>query len=133
MASKIHLERTIHPAITTDQNIEAIGRIVIRDRQISVRRLAYELPILTTTIYEIMSNHLGMKNVSTRWIPKLLTPIQRDNRVDCCQELLQKSEVNPDNYFDRIVTGNETWVYYYDRLSQQETKVWKKAGEETPT
>ena len=63
--------------------------------------------------------HLDMKKVSTRWIPKLLTPIQRDNRVDCCQELLQENEVSPDNYFHRIVTGDETWIYYYDLLSEQ--------------
>ena len=64
-----------------------------------------------------MSNHLGMKKVSTRWVRKLLTPIQRVNRVDCCQELLQESEVNPDNYFHRFVIGDETWVYYYNPLS----------------
>ena len=63
-------------------------RIVMRDRQISVRRVAYEWGISTTTVYEIMINQLGMKKVSTRWVPKLLTPIQRTNRVDCCQELL---------------------------------------------
>ena len=89
------------------------------DRQISVYRLAYELAIPKTTIYEIISNYLGMKKISTRWIPKLLTPIQRANRLDCCQELLQDSEINPNNYFDCIVTGDETWVYYYDLLSQQ--------------
>ena len=74
-----------------------------------------------------------MKKVSTRWVPKLLSPIQHPTLVDCCQALLQASEVNPDDYFDRIVTGDETWVYYYDPLSQQEAKVWKKSGEETPT
>ena len=75
-----------------------------------------------------MSNHLGMKKVSTRWIPKLLTSIQRANHVDCCQELLQENEVNPDNYSDRIVTGDETWIYYYDPLSEQEVV---KAGRNT--
>ena len=93
--------------ITTDENIGTIQRIIVRDRQISVRRLAYELPITTTTVYEIMSNHLGMKKVCTRWTPKLLTPIQHANRVDCYQELLQESEVNPNNYFHRIVIGDE--------------------------
>ena len=39
MFSKIHLERTCLSTITADQNIEAIERIVMRDRQISVRRL----------------------------------------------------------------------------------------------
>ena len=74
--------------ITPDQNIQAVKRIVIHNRQISVRRVAYESDMPTTTVYGIMSNHLGMKKISTRWIPKLLKPIQRANRVDCCQELL---------------------------------------------
>ena len=38
----------------------------MRDQEISVRRVAYELSIPTTTVYEIMSDHLGMKKVSTR-------------------------------------------------------------------
>ena len=95
----------------------------MRDWQISARRLPYELPIPTTTVYQVMSNHLGMNKVSIRWVLKLLTSIQRANRVDCCQELLQENEVNPDNYVDRIVTGDTTWAYYYDLLSQREAKV----------
>ena len=58
-----------HPStITTDENIEAIERIVMHDRQVSVRRLSYELPIPTPTVYEIMSNHLNIK-ISARWVP----------------------------------------------------------------
>ena len=64
--------------ITTDENIEAIER---RDRQISTHRPAYELTILTTTVYEITSNHVSMKKVSTRWGPKLLTSIQHSQIV----------------------------------------------------
>ena len=65
--------------ITADENIEAVERTVMRDRQISIRRLAEELPI----IQEIMNNHMGMKKVCTRWVPKLLTSVQRANRVHC--------------------------------------------------
>ena len=89
------------------------------DWKISVRRIAYELYIPTTTVYEIMINDLSMKKVSTRWGPKLLTPIKRANHMDCCQELLQEREVNPNNYFHRFVIGDEIWVYYHDLLSQQ--------------
>ena len=63
-----------------------------------------------------------MNKVSTKWVRKLLPPIPIVNCVDCCQELLQESEVNADKYFHRIVTGDETWVYYYDPLSQQEAR-----------
>ena len=57
--------------ITTHENVEAVERIVMRDRQISIRRLAEELAI----IHEIMNNHMGMKKVCTRWVSKLLTPV----------------------------------------------------------
>ena len=117
--------RTNRPStITTDENIALVERIVMRHRQISVRRIAYKLTILTTTVYEIISNHLGMKKVSTRWVSNLLASVRRANRVNCCQELLRESEVNSDNYFHRIVTSDETWVvYYYDLLIQQKVKI----------
>ena len=83
------------PTITADENIEGVERIVMRDRQISIRRLPEELAI----IHEIMSNHMGMKKVCTRWVPTLLTPIQLANSVDCYQELLQQSKVNPAKFF----------------------------------
>ena len=51
--------------ITIDENIEAVEPIVMHNRQVSVRRFAYELAIPKTTIYEIMDNQLGMK-VCTR-------------------------------------------------------------------
>ena len=67
------------PTISADENIKVVERIVMRDRQISIRRLAEELII----IHEIMNNHMDMKKVCTRWVLKFLTPIQRSNRVHC--------------------------------------------------
>ena len=118
--------------ITANENIEAVERIVMHDQQISIRCLAKELTIPKTIIHEIMNNHMGMK-VCTQWVLKLLTPIQRANSVDCCQELLQQSEVNPAEFFDCIVTGDEFWIHHYDPLSQLEAKVWKRLDEQTPT
>ena len=89
--------------------------------------------IAKTTIHEIMNNHMGMKKVCTQWVPKLLTPIQHANRADCCQELLQQSDVNPAKFFDCIVTDDESWTHHYDSLSQLEAKVWKRLDEQTPT
>ena len=73
-----------HPStITADENIETVERIAMRDRRISICHAAYELDIPKFTIHQIMNNHMGMKKVCTRWVPKLLTPIQRANRVYC--------------------------------------------------
>ena len=72
--------------ITANENIKAVERIVMRDRQMSIRPVAEELVI----IHEIMNNHM---KVCTRWVPKLLTPIQHANRVDCCQERCKSGQV----------------------------------------
>ena len=76
---------------------------------------------------------MGKKKVCTQWVLKSLTPIQRANRVDCCQELLKQSDVNPAKFFDFIITGDESSMHHYDLLSQLEAKVWKRLGEQTPT
>ena len=119
--------------ITTQENIEIVERIGIRNRQVSVRRLAEEIAIPKITIHEIMDNQMSMKKVCTWWILKLLTPIQHANLVDYCQELLQQGEVNLAKFFDCIVTGDEFWIHHYDPPSQLEAKVWKRLGEQTPT
>ena len=111
--------RIDHPStITADENIEAVERIVMRDQQISIRRLAGELAI----IHEIMNNHMGTKKVCTRWAPKLFTPIQRANRMDCCQELLQQSKVNLAKFSDCIITGDESWIHHYDPLASWKSR-----------
>ena len=98
--------------ITTGENIEDGGRIVMRDRQISARRIAHELAIPKTTIPEIMDNQLGATKACTWWVPELLTSTQCGSHVDCCQELLQQNEANPANFFDSIVTDNESWIHH---------------------
>ena len=51
---------------TTEENIKAVERIVMCDRQISVRRVADELDIPKTIVHEIMTIHLGMRKVCVR-------------------------------------------------------------------
>jgi hypothetical protein len=51
----------------------------------------------------------------------------------CCEELLLESEVGTSNFFGRIITGDECWIYHYDPLSQAKAKVWKKPDEQIPT
>ena len=109
--------------ITSQENIEAVERIVMRNRQVSASCLPEELGISKTIIHEIMNNQLNMKKVCVWWILKLLTPIQRAHRVDCCQELLQQSEVSPDNFFHSIVTCDVFCIRHYDPSSRLEGKI----------
>ena len=96
---------------------------------LSVRRVADELSIWKTSIYEMISDYLGMKKVSMRWVTERLTPLQRANRVDCCEELLKNCNQDLTGFFSRIPPGDETRIHYYDLLSQHKATIWKKPDE----
>ena len=119
------------PTVMTNESIRAVEEVVMRDRQISVRRIADELGISKTSFYEIMNDYLGMKKVCTRWVPKLFTSLQRTNRADCYEELLENCKQDSVGFFDRIMMRVEMWIHHYDPLSQQEAETWTKSGKQT--
>jgi len=61
-----------------------------------------------------------MKKVYTKWVPKLLTPLQRANRVECCEELLQETKEDSIGFLGRIVAGDETWIHHYEGVMVDE-------------
>jgi hypothetical protein len=63
--------------------------------------------------------YLVMKKVSTRWIPKLLTPDQKLVRKEISQENLISLQA-PDSFFSQIVTGRYQW----DPPTKQESMQW---------
>ena len=61
----------------------------------------------------------------------MLTPEQKG----CCQqfneEYLDMLRAKPENFFSRIITGDETWVNY-DPETKQESMQWKHKRSSTP-
>ncbi|CAF3559456.1 unnamed protein product [Rotaria sp. Silwood1] len=74
-----------------------------------------------------------MTKVCSRWVPHLLTPDQRHERVRACQELLARYSIERNDFIFRIITGDESWMYYYQPESKQSSKQWKRADSPPPT
>ena len=53
-----------------------------------------------------------MKRVSTKFVPRLLTEDQKNNRLSVCYVL--REQVGNDQQILSNVTGDETWCYGYD-------------------
>jgi hypothetical protein len=58
-----------------------------------------------TSLRRILHDHLGMHKVSTRWIPKHLSAVQRQHRVECARILLKLCGSDPKAVLETIVTG----------------------------
>jgi hypothetical protein len=42
-----------------------------------------------------------------------LTPEQREDRVTTCQDIIAMANADK-NFFNKIITGDETWCFAYD-------------------
>jgi histone-lysine N-methyltransferase SETMAR len=64
---------------TTLENVGKVHKLVLADRRIQVRQIAGTLGISIGSVETILHEHLGFKKISARWVPRLLSP---DNKVD---------------------------------------------------
>jgi histone-lysine N-methyltransferase SETMAR len=109
-----------------------VEKLVIEDRRISVVRIAEATGISPTSVHRILHESLHMNKVSTKWIPRILTPDIKEARVSCAKELLELCDEDPSVFFPRIVTGDESWIHHYDPESQAEAREWKHPDSPTP-
>ncbi|XP_037870991.1 uncharacterized protein LOC119629382 [Bombyx mori] len=88
--------------------------------------------ISESTISNILHHHLGMTKVSARWVPKMLTPLQKRHRVECSRQFLELCGERTEEVLDQIVIGDETWVHHYEPETKQESIQWHKKGTSPP-
>lgn len=117
---------------TTAENVEKLEKIILEDARLKKKQLAEMIGVSASTILNILHDHLGMSKVCARWVPRMLTPHQKQRRVECCREFLALCGEQKDEVLNRIVTGDETWVHHYEPESKQDSMQWHKKGTPPP-
>lgn len=118
-------------AVTAD-NVEKVKKIILADRRIKQWEIARDVGISKERVHKIIHEHLGMSKVSARWVPRMLTPFDKQRRVECCQAFLDLVKDKEEEMISRIVTCDETWIRQWDPESKQESMQWKFKGEKPP-
>jgi hypothetical protein len=54
-----------------------------------------------------------------RFIPHTLTPEQREDQVTSSQDIIVMADAE-ENFFNKIIMGDETWCFAYDPKTKQE-------------
>ena len=99
---------------TTSKNnekIDFVRNLVKEDGRLTVYQIA---ETVTISAHSILHDDLCLSKLSARWVPKALRPNQLNLRSELSTAILLKIEADEDRFFDRIITGYETWVYQYD-------------------
>ena len=85
----------------------------------------HETGLIYNSVLKIIHDELHMSKVSARWVPRLLTPLQRQTRRDLSRQMLTLLEQDEEDFFGRLVTMDESWIYLYDPETKEMSKEWK--------
>jgi histone-lysine N-methyltransferase SETMAR len=117
---------------TTDENIAGVRELIHANPRITFIELESHTMISRGSLQRILHDHLKVHKVMSRFIPHKLTPAQKMARVDICKENLKLWKSYGARVVDRIITGDETYVHYYDAPTRSESKVWIFEDETPP-
>ena len=104
----------------TQENVEKVARIVRGDRRLSIRAISELTNINKESVRQILQDDLSMKNVCAKVVSKILTPEQKEHRVNCCADTIENIENDPD-FFQNVITCNETWIFQYDPETKRQS------------
>ena len=91
--------------VVTEENIRRIEEELLSGRQLMLKEISVRLEIPKTIVIWIIHKHLHMKKVSASWVPRLLSSIQKENCLTCCQKILELCCGNQKQVLESIVKG----------------------------
>jgi len=65
---------------TSEEMCQKVESLILADRRMKVSRLAEETGISAGAVWTIIHEKLDMSKVSARWVPRMLSPFQKDTR-----------------------------------------------------
>ena len=116
---------------TSSENTEAVKKIVMENRRITIREVAEDVCISVGSCYAIFSDILGLKRVAEKFAPNLLNFDQKTRRMTIAQEILNDVNDDPD-LLKKVISGDESWVYGYDVETKAQSSQWKHTESPRP-
>ena len=96
-------------------HVERVRAVIRGNRRLTVREVANEVGISIGSCHQILTEKLHMRRISAKFVPRLLTGDQKENRVEISQELLANANGN-ENFLKNIITRWDMglWVWCWN-------------------
>ena len=108
----------------TPKNISKISNILKSDARYTSPEIAQMTGISEASARRILKKNLGLSRKVARWIPHILTKDQLTQRVKMAKKLLKLYPKFERKGFVNIVTGDETWVHFFEPHRKIDNKIW---------
>jgi len=119
---------------TTPETIARIQEIILQDRRRTIRDIAEEVDVGYGTCQRVLMEELGLQRVAAKFVPRILTADQIQQRVSVCTELRQLAS-DDETFLSRVITGDESWVCGYNPETKRNPpsgKVPRHQGPKSP-
>ncbi|QQP41991.1 Putative DD34D transposase [Caligus rogercresseyi] len=114
------------------ENVEKTLKIIMDNRKVKLQEIADTLKLSKGSVFTIIHEYLNMKKLFSKWVPRLLTPEQKQQRVDDSRSCLGVFTQNKKEFFRRYITMDETWIHHYTPESKRQSAEWCVDGESRP-
>ncbi|CAF2881198.1 unnamed protein product [Rotaria sp. Silwood2] len=116
---------------TTAENIEQVRLLIDHDPHITIAEVQEQTDLSYRTVQRIISDHLKLRKLIARYVPKLLNDFQRSERVRICKENLAKFQKETWRFCD-VITGDESWFYHQQIGRKSSNAAWMSRGDPPP-
>ena len=79
---------------TNDQKVEVVRAVMAKDRRLSVRMIAVEMGLNKNAVHRLLTEHLHMRKMCAKLVPKNLSVEQKANRLEICQDCWEDSKLS---------------------------------------
>ena len=118
--------------MTNPDIIDQIHELIFEDRRISAKSIGEQLDISRERTGSIIHEDLDMRKLTVKWVRKCLNADQKRQRCQTSEQLLEFLRLDPNDFLSRLVTMDETWLYYYDPETKQQSMAWRRSGSPHP-
>ncbi|UYV69540.1 hypothetical protein LAZ67_6003928 [Cordylochernes scorpioides] len=117
-------------SLRCEENKLKIKELIKSNRRISIKDLSSETGLSVGLCHQIVTKDLDMIRTSSKFFPRILTEEQKV-RMDVCKNMVEMTRTDPE-WMQKIITGDETWVYQYDPETKRQSSQWIERGEPKP-
>jgi len=94
------------------------------NRRLTIREISEDLNISYGSVQNILTTDLNMRRVSAKFVPRVLTVKQKQQRLSISLEL-RNCAASDSSCLRNVIKGDETWVYGYDPEIRVQSSQWK--------
>jgi hypothetical protein len=93
--------------------IDKVHSAMLENQQITIRELSDELGLSFGSIQSILTEEMGMKCFSVKFVPKVLIVQQKETYLAVARDWLHCADQDED-FMKTLIIGDKSWVYGYN-------------------